>query len=191
MVGGMAVQHLWLSTEAEAEAEAGVAEKMMSKTDPLRHLATRRLQRETRARVEASGLVAHAGCAEDHTSRESPPTWEKVDRRIPSPRRGRRGDQEVFQDLHQHNGTFGFPSHTKEKARERAKVKEKEEKATKEKEKGKGQLSGIGEYPTSRPPFGHMPYWDENSYPSELVPLCATVRNAEKRPTHPLRRRSG
>ena len=33
MVGGM----------AEAEAEAGVAEKMMSKTDPLRHLATRRL----------------------------------------------------------------------------------------------------------------------------------------------------
>ena len=22
-----------------------------------------------------------------------------------------------------------------------------------------------------------MPYWDENSYPSELVPLCATVRN--------------
>ena len=22
-----------------------------------------------------------------------------------------------------------------------------------------------------------MPYWDENSYPSELVPLCARVRN--------------
>ena len=30
---------------------------MMSKTDPQRHLATRKLQRETRARVEASGLV--------------------------------------------------------------------------------------------------------------------------------------
>ena len=22
-----------------------------------------------------------------------------------------------------------------------------------------------------------MPYWDENSYPSEFVPLCATVRS--------------
>ena len=22
-----------------------------------------------------------------------------------------------------------------------------------------------------------MPYWDKNSYPSELVPVCATVRN--------------
>ena len=79
--------------------------------------------------------MAHAGCVEDHTSRESAPTWEKVDRRIRSPRRGRRGDQEVFQDPLQHNGTLGFPSHTKEKARESAKVKEKEEKATKEKEK--------------------------------------------------------
>ena len=107
----------------------------MSKTDPLRHLATRRLPRETKARVKASGLVANAGCAEDHTSRESAPIWEKVDRRIPSPRRGRRGDQEVFQDRSQHNETLGFPSHTKEKARERAKVKEKEEKATKEKER--------------------------------------------------------
>ena len=54
---------------------------MMRKTDPLRHFATRRLQRETRARVKASGLVAHAGCAQDHTSRESFPTWENVDRR--------------------------------------------------------------------------------------------------------------
>ena len=43
-----------------AEAEARVAEKMMSKTDPQRHLATTTLQRETRA----SGLVAHARCAE-------------------------------------------------------------------------------------------------------------------------------
>ena len=51
--------------------------------DPQRHLATRKQQRDTRARVEASGLVAHAGCAEGHTSRESAPTWEKVDRRIP------------------------------------------------------------------------------------------------------------
>ena len=107
----------------------------MSKIDPVRHLATRGEQRETRARVEANGLVAHAGCAEDHTSRESAPTWEKVDRRFPSPRRGRRGDQEVFQDRPQHNGTLGFPSHTKEKARERAKVKEKEEKATEENER--------------------------------------------------------
>ena len=81
--------------------------------------------------------MAHAGCAEDHTSRESAPTWEKVDRRIPSKRRGCRGDQEVFQDRPQHNGTLGFPSLTKEKARD----------------------------------------WDENSYTSELVPLCATVRN--------------
>ena len=71
----------------------------MSKTDPLlRHPATRKLQRETRARVEASDLVAHAGCAEGHTSRESAPTWAKVGRRVPSLRRGRRGDQEVFQD---------------------------------------------------------------------------------------------
>ena len=50
--------------EAEAEAEAGVKEKMMSKTDPQKHLATRKLQRERRARVEASSLVAPAGCAE-------------------------------------------------------------------------------------------------------------------------------
>ena len=46
-----------------------------------------------------------------------------------------------------------------------------------DKGKGKGQLSGLGEFPTWRPPLGHMPYWDENSYPSELVLLCATVRN--------------
>ena len=46
-----------------------------------------------------------------------------------------------------------------------------------DKGKGKGQLSGLGEYPTWGPPLGHMPYWDENGYPSELVPLCATVRN--------------
>ena len=46
-----------------------------------------------------------------------------------------------------------------------------------DKGKGKGQLSGLGEYPTWTPPLGHMPCWDENSYPSELVPLCATVRN--------------
>ena len=43
--------------------------------------------------------------------------------------------------------------------------------------KGKGQLSGLGEYPPWGLPLGHMPYWDENSYPSESVPLCATVRN--------------
>ena len=144
--------------EAEAEAEAGVKEKMMSKTDPHKHLATRKLQRERRARVEASSLVAHAGCAEGHISREGAPTWAKVDRRTQTPRRGPRS----FSDAVQHNGTLGFPSHTKEKARESAKVKEKEEKATKEKERPSCLPWG--------PPLGHMPYWDENSYPSELVP---------------------
>ena len=82
----------------EAEAEARVKEKMMSKTDPHKHLATRKLQRERRARVEASSLVAHAGCAEGHIPRESAPTWAKVDRRTQSLRRGRRGDQEFVQD---------------------------------------------------------------------------------------------
>ena len=38
-------------------------------------------------------------------------------------------------------------------------------------------MSGLGEYPPWGPPIGHMPYWDENSYQSELVPLCATMRN--------------
>ena len=107
----------------------------MSKTDPQKHFATRKLQRQTRVRVEASGLVAHAGCVESHISRESAPTWANVDRRIPSLRRGHRGDQEVFQGRLQHSGTLGFPSHKKEKARESAKAKEKKERATKEKER--------------------------------------------------------
>ena len=67
----------------------------MNKTDPQKHLAKRKQQRETRARVEASGLVGHAGDAEGHISRESAKTWAKVDHRTPSPLRGRRGDQEV------------------------------------------------------------------------------------------------
>ena len=90
---------------AEAEAEAGVAEKMMSKTDS--------------QELEASGQVAHAGCAEGHIFRESAPTWAKVD--------GHRGDQD--------NGTLGFLSQTKENAKERAKAKENKERATKEKER--------------------------------------------------------
>ena len=108
------------------EAEAGVAEMVMSKTDPQKQLATRKIQRETRARVEASGLVGHV-------SRESAPTWAKVDRRALSPRRGGRGDQEVFRGQLQHNGTLGFTSHSKEKARERAKAKELEERVAKDK----------------------------------------------------------
>ena len=99
----------------------------------------------------------------------------KVDRRIPSPRRGRRGDQEVFQDRHQHNGTLGFPSHTKERARERAKEKEKEEKATKEKER-ENCLDLVSIQLGDRH-LATRRVVDENSYPSELVPLCATVRN--------------
>ena len=55
----------------------------------------------------------------------------------------------------------------------------------KEKELGaKGQLSGISEYPTSEPPLAHMPHWDETSYPPELVPLCAAVRNITEEDEH-------
>ena len=95
------------------------------------------LQRETRARVEASGLVARAGCAEGHTSRESAPTWAQVDRRIPSPRRGHRSDHEVFQDRLQDNGTLGFPCHTMENDKGKSKGKGKGGKG--DKGKGKGQ----------------------------------------------------
>ena len=102
--------------------------------------------------VKASGLVAHAGCAEVDTSRESAPTWAKVDRRIPSPRRGHRGDQEFFQDRLQHNGTLGFFNHTKEK----------EERATKEKERANClDLVSI--------------HFGNRHLASELVPLCATA----------------
>ena len=65
----MAVQHLWLSTKVE-QKQAGVAQKMMSKTDLLKHLATRKLGTLTRARAEASGMVGFAGCVEAHTSGE-------------------------------------------------------------------------------------------------------------------------
>ena len=50
MVGGMAVQHLWLSKEEKQKQKQGSKEKMMSKTDPQKHLATRKPQRERRAR---------------------------------------------------------------------------------------------------------------------------------------------
>ena len=142
---------------------------MMSKTDPLRHLA-RQGQGSRQAAAWWPMLEVRKA-----TVPESAPTWEKVDRRFPSLRRGRRGDQEFVQDRPQHNGTLGFPSHTKEKARERAKVKEKEEKATKEKERDTC-LDLVSIQLEDRHP-GHMPYLDENSYPSELVPLWATVRN--------------
>ena len=138
MVGGMAVQHLWLSAEEK--------QKMMSKTD----------------------TVDHAGCVEGHTFRESAPTQAKVDRRIPS-HRSFPGPTPA-----QWNSCLSKPSKGK-KARERGKAKEKEERATRE--KGKGQVSGLGEYPPCGPPLGHMPYWDAKHSPSELVTLCATVRN--------------
>ena len=38
-----------------AEAETGVAEKIMSKTDPLKHLATRKVGKQTRGRQGPSG----------------------------------------------------------------------------------------------------------------------------------------
>ena len=152
---------------SRGEAEAGVAERMMSKTDPQWHLATRNQQRERRARVEASGLVAHAGCAEGHTSRERAPTWEKVDRRIPSPPRGLRGDQEVFPGPTPAQWNSWLPKPYKGKGKGKSKGKGKGGKG--DKGKGKGQLSGLGEYPPWGPPGGHMPYWDEN-----CVPRCAT-----------------
>ena len=86
----------------------------MSKTDPQTHLATRKLQRETRARVEASGLVAPCWmCGAPHFQRESSNL-----------------------DQLQHNGTPGFPSHTKDNVRERAKAKERGEKGRQRKRKG-------------------------------------------------------
>ena len=97
----------------------------MSKTDPLRHLATRRQAawwpmldvRRTTLPERVPQLGKRRTAVSDHHG---------VD--VVATRKFSRTDP-------QHNGTLGFPSHTKEKARERAKVKEKEEKATKEKDK--------------------------------------------------------
>ena len=151
MVGGMAVQHLWLSTE----------EKQKQKQESRRRTKALRDQEATKGDKGKGRGKRHGGprwmCGGPHFKRE-----------CPSLLRGRRGGQEVFQDRLQNNETLGFPSHTMEKARETAKGKGKE---------GKGQLSGFDENPNWGPPLGQMPYWDENSYPSELVPLCATVRN--------------
>ena len=99
---------------------------MMSKTDPQRHLATRQLQRESGARGEASGLVAMLDVRRATLPERLHQLGQKVDRRIPSLRRGHRGDQEVFQDRLQ----------LKQKAREKSKGKGKGGKG----DKGKGQL---------------------------------------------------
>ena len=173
-----------------AEADAGVAEKMMSKTNPPKRPPTRNPGKPTTARVEANGMVGLAECAEGHTcrerERECAPTWAKVDRHIPTLRRGHRGDQGVAKtgpstmEL-----TLGSPSHTRAKARRRTMAKE--EKGGKG--KGKGHLSGLRAHPSWEPQLGQLPYWDETCCPPESVPLCAAVRNVTEEDDHGWKRK--
>ena len=66
-----------------------------------------------------------AGCAVATLPERVPQLGKNADRRVPSPRRGHRGDQEVFQDRPQHKGTLGCPSHTRGKGKGKSKGKGK------------------------------------------------------------------
>ena len=122
---------------------------------------------EKQKMMSKTDTVDHAGCVEGHTFRESAPTCAKVDRRIPSHR------SFPGPTLAQWNSCLSNPSKGKRQGKEERQRKRRKGRQR----KGKGQVSGLGEYPPCGPPLGHMPHWDENSHPAELVTLCATVRN--------------
>ena len=69
-----------------------------------------------------------------------------------------------------HDGTLGFPGHTKERQGKKQKFKKKEEKATKEKEKDNClDLASVQ--------LGDRHFARRGQLPVTVGPLCATVRN--------------
>ena len=132
--------NIWAQTHREHFRSRSRGEDDEQDRTRQKHLATRKLGNQTRALGEASGLVGLAGCAEGHTSRESAPTWAKVDRRTPSTTAWTSvATREVSR-----TDPAQFPNHRRGKGQEKSEGKGKGDKGG----KGKmGQLSGLGEYP--------------------------------------------
>ena len=126
-------------------------------------------------RVEVSRLGGPCWSAEGHTSREREcPNLGKGGPPYPITTAWTSWRPASFPGPTPAQWNSGLPKPHKGKGKGKSKGKGKGGKG--DKGKGKGQLSRLGEYPPWGPPIGDMPCWDENSYQSELVTLCATVR---------------